>query len=187
MDTRTLLRNVRIRLHNVTSQKNGVLVRSCLSLRFSFSYVVTTSAAVTGSEPGHVIRNVVSSHTYSHNCVVKIGGWFQTAHFDQKKRYNDGKVCDKYKIWKTTFKLRRRHFLLNYRRGVCVVTAVPIITSGAPTSWRRLQEIQYQRFSLPLQNLLTASRQLHDSLCSCCCLLLVPVNVLRHLGASISK
>jgi len=155
----------------------------------------STSAAVTGSEPGDVIRNVVSSHTFSHNCVVKIGGWFQTTHFDQKKGYNEGKVCDKYKIWKTTFKLRRRHFLLNCRRGVCVVIAVSIITGGAATSWRRLQEIHYwslwrekiRRFSLPLQNLLTASRQLHDSLSSCCYLLLVPINVLRHLGASISK
>ena len=128
----------------------------------------STSAAVIGSEPGDVIWNVVSPHTFSHNCVVKKGGWFQTTHFYQKKRYNDGKVCGKYKIWETTFKLRRKHFLLNCRRGVCVVTVVPIIRGGAPSSRRRLQEIKYwslwrDNLLLPLQNLLTASRQLHKS------------------------
>ena len=82
---------------------NGVLVRSCLSLWVeAFAFLVqlccdSASAAVIGSEPRDVIRNV-SPQTFSHNRVVKIGGWFQTTHFDQKKRYNEGKVCDKYKI-----------------------------------------------------------------------------------------
>lgn len=79
-------------------------MRSCLSLWVeAFTFLVhlrcdSMSAAVIGSEPGDVIRNVVSPHTFSHNCVVKIGGWFQTTQSDQKKRYNEGKVCDKYKI-----------------------------------------------------------------------------------------
>jgi hypothetical protein len=199
MDTRTLLRNVRIRLLNVISQKNGVLVRSCLSLWVeAFAFLVqlrcdSTSAAVTGSESGHVIRNIVSSDTFSHNCVVKIVGWFQTTHFDQKKRCNEGNVCDKYKIWKTTFKLRRRHFLMNCRRGVCVITACPssqvvhqLFEDDCKKSSTEVCGEKIRRFFLPLQNLLTASRQLHDSLSSCCCLLLVPINVLRHLGASVS-
>jgi hypothetical protein len=79
-------------------------VRSCLSLWVeAFVFLVqlccdSTNAAVIGSEPGDVIRNAVSPHVFSHNCVVKIGGWFQTTHFDQRKRYNEGKVCDKYKV-----------------------------------------------------------------------------------------
>jgi hypothetical protein len=146
MDTRTLLRHVRIRLLNVIFQKNGVLVRSCLSLWVeAFAFLVVTLWQYECSRNWFRARPRYSkrSHTFSHNFVVKIG-WFQTTHFGQKKRHNEGNVCDKYKIWKTTFKLRRRHFLFNCRRGVCVVTAVSIITGGAPTSWRRLQKSQYR-------------------------------------------
>jgi hypothetical protein len=41
-----------------------------------------------------------------------------------------------------------------------------------------------KRFLPPLQNLVIASKQSRNSWSNCCCSLLVPINVLRHLDAS---
>jgi hypothetical protein len=68
MDTRTLPRNVGIRLLNIVYHRNRALVRSCLSLWVeAFAFLVQlccdgTNASVIGSGPDDVIRNVKSIH-----------------------------------------------------------------------------------------------------------------------------
>ena len=58
--------------------------------------------------------------------------------------------------------------------------------------WRWLEGIKSRRLArgrlhLLLRNLLIASKQPHNSLSSCCCTLLVPINALKHPDKSFSQ
>ena len=93
----------------------------------------------------------------------------------------------------TNDNLTRRHFPLNDRRVIwIIISSVQQHRWRCTSSWMRLEEIKYRNLVrkghlLLLQNLLTASKQPHNSLSSCFCSLPVPVNVLKHPDASFNE
>ena len=94
------------------------------------------------------------------------------------------KTYRKYEIWQTNENLRR-HFLLNCRRVIYIIipNVQPYRWQGT-SPWRGLKksntDIWRDRLLL-LQNTVIASKHPNNSSPSCCSMLLVQTNVLKHL------
>jgi hypothetical protein len=84
--------------------------------------------------------------------------------------------------WQTNDKLNKSHFLLRFWRVICFIMNAQQLRWRWTIPWRWLEEMKHWSLATCralhlFQNLLTASKNPHNSLSSCCCSLLVPVNV----------
>ena len=95
--------------------------------------------------------------------------------------------------WQTNDNLWGRHLLLKCRRVNWIIhLQCPKIQMAVQESLKISWKIKHwnlarQRPLLLLQNPLTAHKYPHNSLSRCCCSLLVPINVLKHLHVSFSQ
>jgi len=102
------------------------------------------------------------------------------------------KIKKKKVVWKTNESFSRRHSL-SLELQACHLdhnircSAMQVAMHKSLNMTRRNHLLVSQTPLLHLQKLLTASKHLHSSLSSCCCLLLAPVIFLRHPDASFSQ
>lgn len=91
------------------------------------------------------------------------------------------------------FSLRRWHFLLNHRQVIrIIISSVQQYMCLCKSPWRWLEckhwSLARQKPLILIQNFTTTSKQaskhLHKFFSSCCCTVLIWVNLLKHLNAS---
>ena len=144
--------------------------------------VIPQSYVTDASTTRDIGWNDISWDRFSHKCNIYV-------HIYMKNLQNMSNLTNKWQFKDKALPLELQACHLDHQIHCPTVTAAAVVMPKSLKMTCRNQALKsgWQRPLLLLQNLHIAHKHPHNPLSSCCCSLLVPINVPKHLDASSSQ